>query len=190
MVDGILATNGYCDITLTSDGSTVKSYTARSKPNIPVENCGAICTLPAVMEDATLSNHVWGYSNGSVKQYINPPLRAGEDVVSFERFNNEFVYVKVFDLGTLPNSTTKSYTIPSGITNVLDFRVIAYKSANAVYNFFPWVSDSGTAIGKCGLNASPASGSPNFYIKTFSDLSAHKAYAILKYTKSGSSVCA
>lgn len=40
MVDGILATKGYCDITLNSAGTEVTAFTARSIPSVPEECCG------------------------------------------------------------------------------------------------------------------------------------------------------
>jgi hypothetical protein len=40
LVDGILATKGYCDITLNSEGTEVASFTARTIPNVPDECCG------------------------------------------------------------------------------------------------------------------------------------------------------
>lgn len=39
LVDGILETKGYCDITLNSDGTAVASYTARAIPSVPKECC-------------------------------------------------------------------------------------------------------------------------------------------------------
>ena len=40
LLDGILATKGYCDIVITDDGSAVASFTAREIPNVPEECCG------------------------------------------------------------------------------------------------------------------------------------------------------
>jgi hypothetical protein len=40
MVDGILATKGYCDITLNSAGTEVTGFTARTIPSVPEECCG------------------------------------------------------------------------------------------------------------------------------------------------------
>lgn len=45
MVDGILATRGYCDITLNSDGTMVESFTARSIPSVREECCGTNTVL-------------------------------------------------------------------------------------------------------------------------------------------------
>lgn len=40
LVEGILATKGYCDITLNSAGTEVVSFTARTIPSVPDECCG------------------------------------------------------------------------------------------------------------------------------------------------------
>ena len=45
MVEGILATKGYCDIVLTDDGSTVASFVAREIPSVPSECCGVNTVL-------------------------------------------------------------------------------------------------------------------------------------------------
>lgn len=45
MVDGILATNGYCDITLNAAGDEVASFTARAIPSVPPECCGTNTVL-------------------------------------------------------------------------------------------------------------------------------------------------
>lgn len=45
LVDAILATQGYCDITLNNAGTEVVAYTARSIPNVPKECCGVNTVL-------------------------------------------------------------------------------------------------------------------------------------------------
>lgn len=40
LVEGILATQGYCDITLNDAGTAVESFTAREIPSVPRECCG------------------------------------------------------------------------------------------------------------------------------------------------------
>lgn len=47
MVEGILATQGYCDITLNSDGTEVMSFTARAIPSVP-EECHGVNTVLSV----------------------------------------------------------------------------------------------------------------------------------------------
>lgn len=45
LVDGILATQGYCDITLNSAGTEVTAFTARTIPSVPEECCGTNTVL-------------------------------------------------------------------------------------------------------------------------------------------------
>lgn len=45
LVEGILATKGYCDITLNDDGTEVVSFTARTIPSVPEECCGSNTVL-------------------------------------------------------------------------------------------------------------------------------------------------
>lgn len=57
MVEGILATKGYCDITLNSAGTEVVSFTARSCPSVP-EECHAediAATVPKTAKGSTVT---------------------------------------------------------------------------------------------------------------------------------------
>ena len=66
--------------------------------------------------------------------------------------------------------------MPSGITNIVDFRVFARKSGT--YAPLPWFTDSGSIYAKAGITAS----SNTFYVKTFANVSDYSGYAIIKYT--------
>lgn len=54
MVEGILATQGYCDITLNSDGTEVMSFTARAIPSVPEECCGERTATEAYVDARTM----------------------------------------------------------------------------------------------------------------------------------------
>lgn len=58
LVDGILATQGYCDITLSDDGTAVTGFTARAIPDVPKECCGINAVLSV--------NGVTADSNGAI----------------------------------------------------------------------------------------------------------------------------
>ena len=58
MVDGILATKGYCDITLNSAGTEVASYKARTIPSVPEECCGTNTVLSVNGAKANTSGEV------------------------------------------------------------------------------------------------------------------------------------
>lgn len=55
LVDGILATQGYCDITLNEDGTEVISFTAREIPSVPEECHGTntVLSVNGVKADAS-----------------------------------------------------------------------------------------------------------------------------------------
>ena len=45
LVEGVLATKGYCDITLNSDGTEITAFKARTIPSVPEECCGTNTVL-------------------------------------------------------------------------------------------------------------------------------------------------
>ena len=58
LVDGVLATKGYCDIVLTEDGGTVASFTAREIPSVPEECCGENTVLSVNGKTANTAGEV------------------------------------------------------------------------------------------------------------------------------------
>lgn len=54
MVEGILATQGYCDIVLTEDGSEVAAFTAREIPSVPEECWGERTATEAYVDARTM----------------------------------------------------------------------------------------------------------------------------------------
>lgn len=58
MVDGILATKGYCDITLNEAGTEVASFTARTIPSVQEECCGTNTVLSVNGVTANTSGEV------------------------------------------------------------------------------------------------------------------------------------
>lgn len=58
MVEGILATKGYCDITLNSAGTEVTGFTARTIPSVPDECCGTNTVLSVNGKTANTAGEV------------------------------------------------------------------------------------------------------------------------------------
>lgn len=58
MVEGILATKGYCDITLNSAGTEVASFTARTIPSVEEECCGTNTVLSVNGKTANTAGEV------------------------------------------------------------------------------------------------------------------------------------
>lgn len=66
LVEGILATQGYCDITLNAAGSEVVSFTAREIPSVPEECHGTNTVLSVNGVKANTSGEVTLYTNKTV----------------------------------------------------------------------------------------------------------------------------
>lgn len=148
LVDGILATQGYCDIDLNSDGAVVTGYAARSIPSVP-EECHGVNTVLSV-------NGVRANTNGEVNlkpadvgaapateyssrpgcyyravdgesEWTNPPMLTDTEYRTTERYNGMPVYTKLIEFGTLPASGMK--TVGCGISGqqIIDMRTTITK---------------------------------------------------------------
>ena len=104
-------------------------------------------------------------------EWVNPPLYAGKEYRTIERFLGKPVYVKVFDFGVLSNNGNRS--IPHGLTPTAIVSLSAC-SKNGKY-YFPSKSSSESV--DVYINAS------NIQITTVGDWSNQEAYVIVKYTK-------
>lgn len=83
LVDGILATKGYCDIVLNEDDNQVASFTAREIPSVPEECCGAntVLSVNGIKANSngelTLPIDVYGYA------YIENDAAMGDQCIAW-----------------------------------------------------------------------------------------------------------
>ena len=110
----------------------------------------------------------------SVNEWINPPLVVGTEYRTVERYQGKPVYVKVYDVGTLPNNSYK--VIDHGLTKTAVVALSA-TSANGKYYFPAGYSFSYTESVDVYINAT------QFIITTVGDWSGQSAYVTVKYTK-------
>lgn len=118
-------------------------------------------------------DNVWGEW-----EYINPPMVAGVEYRTTERFNKKVVYAQLVNFGALPNNTSKT---------------VAYMSSGSTgaISLIGMLSD-GVAI-SAGVNKDLNQSSSstitlnntkyNVVIKTDADFSSLSAYVLVKYTK-------
>jgi len=110
------------------------------------------------------------YNTWGPWEYFNPPLIAGQEYRTTERFLGKPVYVKAIDLGNLPNNTYK--VLAHSIANCVPLRV--YGRTNAVT--LPYSYN--------GANYTISATSTNIIVTTNNDASSSTATAVFYYTKS------
>ena len=122
-----------------------------------------------------------GQPNGDLKWsggFLNPPMVAGTEYLTAERYEGKAVYKKLINIGSLPNKGTK--TVATGINgkNAFDMNFDIHMSSGQ-YTHFPYVSTSFAAISRAYLEQGG-----NLVIETNADMSSYTAKVTVKYTKS------
>lgn len=115
----------------------------------------------------------------SSEKWENPPMQMGTEYLTKEQYTGLPVYVKMIDLGALPNSTTKN--VAHSISNLYSFVAVeAFAKSTSASNFqtFPFVDNSGNNAAKIQAT------NTNIVIRTFTDLSSYTGFVKIKYTKS------
>ena len=111
-------------------------------------------------------------------EWLNHLMTIGVEYRTTERYDGKAVYVKLVNLGELPNAGSKDVVALTSGTNVIDFEVTIY-SAETVVSKMPHFDTSGNIC--CTAAYSVASSS--IKIATFTNMSGCTAIAKIKYTK-------
>ena len=112
---------------------------------------------------------------GGVEQYLNPVMALGTEYCTLERYKGKPVYTKLVNLGTLPDSTTK--TVAHGLSGVTVVRYQAFADNGSYVQEFPFHNTAGTIVGKMYYSKD------GIKIITYNDLSAYTGVIQLWYTK-------
>lgn len=116
-------------------------------------------------------------------EWVNPPMAVGVEYRTTERFGGKAVYVKVIDFGALPNATTKSVSIGTEFTDVVDLAGIVYGTTGKSYN--PIVTGMSGSLGLYTWVYGNTGTSNKFTvgIRAMTNLTDYTALIKLKYTK-------
>ena len=109
-------------------------------------------------------------------EYINPPMEPGVEYRTIDRHKGKAVYVKLVDLGTLPNATTTQITHSSTGANVISFEAFAVNASGYVFQF-PFVGVNGAVQGRVHVTKY------NVITTAIGNLSEYTGYAKVFYTK-------
>lgn len=107
--------------------------------------------------------------------WLNPPMVAGTEYKTVERYQGKAVYAKLVDAGALPNNTAKTLSLGVSTPNIISIDVLAENGKYTV--MFPYVNANGNIGAFFYVNGSTAT------FRTFEDLSAYNGKILVKYTK-------
>lgn len=127
--------------------------------------------------NTTHPNCRYRYSSTGVYEWINPPMIAGSEYRTIEKYQGKYVYAKLVNFGALPNDTTKQVGFCSdGCTNVVSITAILDNGC---------VIHGGTGkdlnMGQ-SYNITLNCTKYNIRILTDYDFSSRSAYVLVKYT--------
>ena len=118
-----------------------------------------------------------GQEGWSPWEYEHPPMLAGVEDRTTQRWNSKVVYVRMLQCSQIPNTgNVNIYGLTSNM-NIVDFSVMLTKPGTAYK--LPCMD----ASGKCMAKAYCIPGSTVIQLQTFTDMSAYTGYAVVKYTK-------
>ena len=114
-------------------------------------------------------------------EWVNPPMIAGTEYRTVERYDGKVVYTKLIDMGSLPSTGTSSTSANLGVqysseaTRVVSLDVILTKNNN---NYPPpFYNSTGALVARAYATLVKVN------IDVWADLSTYTARAIIKYTK-------
>lgn len=108
-------------------------------------------------------------------EWNNPPMVAGVEYRTINRYNKKPVYVKAVELGTLPASGQSAIYYSNAKATVVSYDVYAIASSGNKTNF-PIISASGI------INGSTFASGYTITVNAHTDLSNRTGYAIVRYT--------
>lgn len=113
-----------------------------------------------------------------VTEWINPPMEAGVEYRTTERYQAKPVYARSVNFGMLPHTTTKTVSFSYEPITLVSLAGAAANGAEA--NIFPIVFSAGlVAFAYVGLSDAVN----NVTVRTLQDLSSYTAVFTVKYTK-------
>ena len=117
-------------------------------------------------------------------EWVNPPLAAGVEYRTTERYKGKPIYIRLEEITALPNNSTLTVSnvgVPSDgtlyVDNIVDYRAEFY-SNSAVYSI-PY----NDVVDVLQCNGSRYGGGITYSIRTKVDYSAYAARIWIKYTK-------
>lgn len=113
--------------------------------------------------------------NGVI-EWINPPMVAGTEYRTTERYNQKVVYTKCVNFGALPNAGSKSVGIGASAQKIVEISVIA-DDGSFISNIPTFDKDWGVAA-RFFVNTAGS-----LTIQTQTDMSSYSARIKVKYTK-------
>lgn len=147
---------------------------------------GEDCKILHAIRMYDADNKAWG-----AWEYVNPPMNAGVEYRTTERWNGKAVYARLIDCGYLPANSMQYVNLGSinqtGIVGVVGCTAVAINPSysNSDFSTLPAFYEGTQLIASADLTATTIDGVQSHAIRVVTgfDWSAYKAYATIRYTK-------
>lgn len=119
-------------------------------------------------------------SDGSTKEWLNPPLISGVVYKTIEVDNGgNPIYVQLTDIGYLPNNTTMTFAFGSSghtVNNIFDLEIIVSNDGSRKYKL-PFINTDGEIVANAYFT-----GKRTVTLKSWADVSNYYATGYIKYS--------
>lgn len=112
-----------------------------------------------------------------VEDLINPPMTAGYEYRTIERWNGKTVYTKLVSVGALGASGTTTKSLGANGVKIIDFDVIGYTTGGPLIKF-PRVDTEGNIMAKCWVQDGTI-----WFSCIVDNTDVTECYATIKYVK-------
>lgn len=174
-------TVGYCHIHVSTSGLDL--YDTSWYIEIRRRNATyATVTAKSILNNYTMQR-AFGGGNWQDWEWFNPPMVAGKEYRTAERYRTKVVYVQLVNLGSMPNKTVKNITFkPANIADRISCELMMQLASSNHTETCPAV---GTSISDIETMATWLGNNTDSVIRvaTKYDRSSYTGFALCKYTK-------
>ena len=123
-------------------------------------------------------NDINNASSWTPWEYVNPPMEAGVEYRTTERYQGNTVFTKLVDFGPLPNTTTKTVSCGVAGGNIISWSAVVFTGSGSAFSF-PFIAANGSVYAVAYISSAGL-----ITVAALKDTSDATAKFTLKYIKS------
>lgn len=123
-------------------------------------------------------NDINNVSSWKPWEYVNPPMEAGVEYRTTERYQGNTVFTKLVDFGPLPNTTTKTVSCGVAGGNIISWSAVVFTGSGSAFSF-PFIAANGSVYAVAYISSAGL-----ITVAALRDTSDATAKFTLKYIKS------
>lgn len=123
-------------------------------------------------------NDINNVSSWTPWEYVNPPMEAGVEYRTTERYQGNTVFTKLVDFGPLPNTTTKTVSCGVAGGNIISWSAVVFTGSGSAFSF-PFIAANGSVYAVAYISSAGL-----ITVAALGDTSDATAKFTLKYIKS------